>query len=141
MTLPVIARLLLVLGRSVGFAGAVLSVTFTAVGVVQALSFALRYDGWGELISLYLLTVVLQLFVGVWVGWGVFKRDARPLFLALLAAFGGTFVVGFGWYLLLAGEGGELVSVGNLLYLAAALVVGCALLVLAAGARYGNDSP
>jgi hypothetical protein len=72
--------------------------------------------------------VVLQLAVAGWIDWGVAKRDARTLLRNPLVAFALSFLLSYGWYFLLLGEGLELTDVGNLLYLLAALPVAVAAL-------------
>jgi hypothetical protein len=72
--------------------------------------------------------VVLQLAVAGWIDWGVAKRDARTLLRNLLVAFALSFLLSYGWYFLLLGEGLELTDVGNILYLLAALPVAVAAL-------------
>jgi len=62
--------------------------------------------------------IVLQTLVAAWVLWRVSRRDERPLLRILLLAFGGSFVLAYGWYyllLLLGGDGGGWVGVSNLL--------------------------
>jgi len=58
------------------------------------------------------------------------------LLLNVLVAFAATFLLGYGWYFLLAGWGEDPVSIGNLLYLAAAMPLAAA--VMAARAL-GNE--
>lgn len=85
--------------------------------------------------------ILLQTLVAAWVLWSVSRRDARLLLRNLLLAFGGSFVVAYGWYfllLLLGGDGGGWVGVSNLLYLVGALFVAGGRLT-GAGARVGND--
>jgi hypothetical protein len=58
-----------------------------------------------------------------------------------LWGFLGSFIAGYGRYYLLAPQGGEFISVGNLLYLVAGLMVGGAMYVLESNTRASNDSP
>lgn len=60
----------------------------------------------------------LQLAVAAWGAWGALRSDPRRLLRNVLVAFALTFFVLYGWHFLLSG--GDLVSIGNLLYLAAA---------------------
>jgi hypothetical protein len=87
------------------------------------------------------LVVVSQTVVAAWVVWSVLKLGSRPLLRILLLAGGVSFLGLFGWYFLLAGEGAELVAIGDLLYLVAGLLVVLALLLSAVSARLGDDSP
>ena len=61
--------------------------------------------------------LLLQVGLAAWVVWSVLKHDAPRLLTVLPVAFFGCFVGGYGWYFLLAGQGGEPTAVGNLLCL------------------------
>ncbi len=138
MTLPAVARLLVVLGRLVGFAGAALT-----AGTIIAGAYYLFFRVPDQAIGLGLLSLVvaLRITVAACVIWSVIKIDARTLFRILLIVGVGSFLGLGGWYFLLLHQGFELLAIGDALYLVAGLVVGCALLLPAAGSRPSNDSP
>jgi hypothetical protein len=143
-------RLLLVLGRSVGFAAAVLS-------AVLAL-------GWGyEVIRSYpnplnlaqsdasqiLLFDALRLSGAIWVMWSSLKSGAVRLLRALLIVGLGSFFGLFSFYIMIMGVDGDFISFRNipylqaiceLLYITAGVVVGYALLWTGIGDR-SNDDP
>ena len=138
MTLPAVARLLVVLGRLVGFAGAALTVG-TIIARVYYLFFRVPDQAVG--LGLLPLVVALRITVAACVGWSVIRVEARILFRLLLIVGVGSFRGLGGWYFFLLRQGFELLAIGDALYLVAGLVVGCALLLLAAGSRPSNDSP
>ncbi len=121
MVLSAVARLLLVLGRLVGLAGAALTMGTIAAGV-----FLFFYYGPTWNVGILPLVVTSQTVVAAWVVRGVLKLGSRPLLRVLLLAGGVSFLGLFGWYFLLAGDGAELGAVGNLLYLLAGLLVALA---------------
>lgn len=115
-------RLLSVLARLVGFAGAVFSVGFAAWWMFSwfdALPSSSSPERWN--VGIVPLAMVLQILIAAWVVWSVIKASRRFLLLVLPVAFVGSFVVSYGWYFLLLGEGLEFIGAGNLLYLFAAL--------------------
>ena len=135
-------RLLLVSGRSVGFVAAALTFGLMVWWGQGLLRYAIFSDDpmWGE-VGIVPLAIVLRIFVAAWVVWKVLKLDGRDLLPALLGAFGVSFFLLFGWYFLLTGmDWGFLywVAACDLLYLAAGLLVGCALLLAKIHTRPGN---
>ena len=136
MMLSAIVRLFLTLGRLVGFAGAVLT---TATLVVTVFPFF--YHGLERNLGFLPLVVALRIVVAACVVWGVLKLDASTLFRILLIFGVGSFGGLYGWYFLFSRQGLELLAIGDVLYLVAGLMVGCALLLLRVGARLGNGQP
>lgn len=122
-------------GRLVAIAGAALSigavVAYVTAWTISAIRFAPDWN-----FGFLPLIFFLQVAVAGWVTWGALKADPPRLLRTVLIAFGLTFLLGYGWYFLLAGWGSDPVPIGNLLYLAAALPVAAA--VLAASAL-GDD--
>ncbi len=55
---------------------------------------------WGE-VGVLPFVIVLRFIVAGWVVWAVVKLDGRALVRALLAAFGISFLLLYGWYFLL----------------------------------------
>lgn len=138
------ARLLLILGRSVGFAGAALTVALMAWWGQDLFRYAFFSEDptWDE-VGVIPFVVVLRVIVASWGVWSVVRLDGRTLLLALLAASGCSFLLLYGWYFLLTGmDWGFLYWVvgGDFFYLVACAMVGCALLLPAAGVRPHNDS-
>jgi hypothetical protein len=138
MTLPAVARLLVVLGRLIGFAGAALTAG-TLIAGVYYLFFRVPDQAVG--LGLLPLVVALRFTVAACVIWCVIKSDARTLFRILLIVGVGSFLGLGGWYFLLLRQGFELLAIGDALYLVAGLMVGFALLLPRVSARLGNDSP
>ncbi len=136
--LPAVARLLAVLGRLAGFAGATLSAGTLFAGV-DDLFFRVPDQAVG--LRLLPLVVALRITVAACVLWSVIKFNLRTLFRILLIFGMGSFLGLYGWHFLLLGQGFELLAIADALYLVAGLVVGCALLLPAAGSRPSNDSP
>ncbi len=125
MTIPAIARPLVVLGRLVGLVGAALTVGAVSAMVVGWAYSAVRHaPDWN--VGLLPVVLPLQLLVAGWVAWSTLVAEPRPLLRRLLVAAAGSFFALYGWYFLLAGGGMGLIAVGNLLYLVAGLVVGVA---------------
>lgn len=122
-------------GRLVALAGAALTagavVAYVSGWVVEALRYAPDWN-----VGILPLVFVLQVFVAGWVAWSAFAAAPRRLLRNVLVAFVLTFLLGYGWYFLLAGWGEDPVSIGNLLYLVAALPVAAAVL---AAAALGDD--
>jgi len=119
------ARLLVVLGRVVGLGGAALTVGAVSAMVIGWTYSAVRHaPDWN--VGLLPVVLPLQLLVAGWVAWGALVAEPRPLLRRLLIAAAVSFFAFYGWYFLLAGGGMGLISVGNLLYLVAGLVVGVA---------------
>jgi hypothetical protein len=114
-------------GRMVAIAGGAVTVGTILAFVGEWVFLSLRYaPDWN--VGILPLVAVLQLAVAGWVVWGVARRDARTLLRNLLVAFALSFLLSYGWYFLLLGEGLEMIAVGNLLYLLAALPVAVAAL-------------
>ena len=125
MTIPAMARLLVALGRLVGLGGAALTVGAVSAMVIGWTYSAVRHaPDWN--VGLLPVVLPLQLLVAGWVAWGALVAEPRPLLRRLLIAAAVSFFAFYGWYFLLAGGGMGLISVGNLLYLVAGLVVGVA---------------
>ncbi len=141
MTTPAMARLLVVLGRLVGLAGAALT-----VGAVSAMVGGWTYSAvrqapvWNVGLLFPWCPPAVPSDRGV--EWGALVDEPRPLLRRLLIATAVSFLAFYGWYFLLAGGGMGLIAVGNLLYLVAGLFVGVAAMaslmlrdVRASGAR------
>ena len=113
-------RVISAFGRLVAIAGAALTtgavVAHVAGWAISAIRFAPDWN-----VGLLPLVFVLQVVVAGWVLWGALKADLPRLLRNVLVAFALTFLLGYGWYFLLAGWGEDPVSMGNLLYLAAAV--------------------
>ena len=123
---PATMRPLLLLARLAGIAG----VSLVMTSIVNAVFLLFRYGpDWN--FGIIPLVFLLQIIIAAWVVRGVFRLDPRPLLRVLLLAGGISFFGLYGWYFLLAGEGGEWISFGNLLYLVAGLLVGIHLAALA----------
>ena len=136
--LPAVARLLVVLGRLVGFAGAALSAGALFAGVHDLF---FRVSDLAVGLGLLPLVVALRITVAACVVWSVIKFNSRTLSRILLIFGVGSFLGLYGWHFLLLGRGFELLAIADALYLVAGLVVGCALLLPAAGSRPSNNSP
>ena len=135
-------RLLLLSGRWVGFAAAALTVGLMVWWGQGLLRYALFSEDpmWGE-VGIVPLEIVLRTFVAAWVVRSVVKLDGRDLLPALLVAFGVSFFLLFGWYSLILGMDGGFfywVVASDFLYLAAALMVGCGLLLAKIHTRSEN---
>ena len=85
MTLPAITRLLLDLGRLVGFAGAALSIALMAWWGYDVIRYAFFSENstWGE-VGVIPFVVVLRIIVAAWVVWSVIRLDGRTLLRVLL---------------------------------------------------------
>jgi hypothetical protein len=119
-------RTLPILGRMAG----VVAGSITLVVVVWLSRYAVSHGGpwWGGA-GLLPLIFLLRLAVAGWVGWAVIRFDERALLRVLLAAFAVSFLLLYGWYLLFLGfDNGifYLAVAADFLYLAGALVIGCA---------------
>jgi len=136
MVLAAIVRLLFILGRLVGFAGAVLTAATLVIAV-----FPFFYHGLERNFGFLPLVVALRFVVAACVVWGVLTLDASTLFRILLIFGVGSFGVLYGWYFLFSRQGLELLAIGDALYLVAGLIEGCALLLLRVSARLGNGQP
>ena len=137
------SKLLLVLGRLIAVAAAAITVALMAWWGYDLLRsvLAARHPRW-DAAGVLSFVVVLRMAVAVWVAWSAIRLDGRPLARTLLAAFGVAFFLLFGWYFLLAGMDYGVfywVVVGDALYLAGGLAVGCALLLPAAGTRSAEN--
>jgi hypothetical protein len=127
MTRLWVVTVMAALGRLLAVAGAALSVGAIAGIVAGWLISALRYaPDWN--VGLLPVVLPLQVVVAGWVLWGALTSEPPRLLRNLLVAFALTFVLGYGWYFLLGGWGSAPVSMGNLLYLAAAVPVAAAVL-------------
>ncbi len=136
MTFPSTARLLMVLGYLVALAGVALSTATLVVG-----TFLFFYRGapnWELGLGYLPLVIPFRIIVAACVVWSVLVLDARSLFRTLLLLGGVSFVGVYGWYFLLLWPGGALVAIGDLLYLVAGLLVGCARLLSAFDDRLEN---
>ena len=128
-----------------GFAGAVLTIALMGWWEYDILRYLFFSENptWGE-VGITPFLAILRIIVAGWVVWSVIRRGGRALLRALLVAFGVAFFLLHGWYFLIAGmDWGFLYWAvgGDFLYLAAGLVVGCALLLPAASSRPTNDCP
>ena len=137
MTIPAMARPLVVLGRLVGLGGAALTVGAVSAVVVGWAYSAFRYaPDWN--IGLLPVVLPLQFLVAGWVAWSTLVAEPRPLLRRLLIAAAGSLFALYGWYFLLAGGGMGLIAVGNLLYLVAGLIVGAAAMTSSTLGEEGN---
>jgi hypothetical protein len=134
------AWLILLLGRSLGIAGAGLIVG-DLVGMTAEACCSPYHYGLDWNVRWFARVIELQAVLAAWIMWSIFKHGARPLLLELSVVFVGSFVCSYVWHYKLASAGGGLMVVGSLLYLAAGLAVACALLLSADGASLGNDGP
>ena len=144
MTLPAMDRLLVALGRFIGLAGAALTIALIGWWGYDLARYAFFSENptWGE-VGVVPFVQALRIIVAAWVVWSVIRLDGRTLLRVLLAAFGISFFLLYGWYFLLTGmDWGFLYWVvgGDFLYLAGGVVVGCALLLPTASGRTSNDS-
>ena len=144
------ARLLLVLGRSVGFAVASLS----AVLVVGHGYFVIRHspsllDVAQSDASQTLLFDALRLVGAMWVMWSALKGGAVHLVLAMFIVGVGSFIGLFSFYIMIMGVDGDFISLRNasyllaiceLLYIAAGFMVGYGLLWAGISSRTNNGS-
>jgi hypothetical protein len=144
-------RLLLAIGRSVGFAAAALSAVLAAglayflIRNSPSLLDVARSDA-----SQILLFDALRLAGAVWVMWSAWKGGAVRLLRALLIVGLGSFFGLFSFYIMIMGVDGDFISFRNipylqaiceLLYVAAGVVVGYAVLWAGIGGRANDDSP
>jgi hypothetical protein len=88
-------------------------------------------------VGLLPLITVAQVLVAAWVTRGALVLGPGSLLLVLLIASFGSFLLGYGWYMLLMGFPLTLIGIGDLLYLAASVPVGLA--TLAARAERGSE--
>ncbi len=142
MTLPAAARLLLILGRLVGFAGAAFTIALMVWWGYDLARYAFFSENptWAE-VGVEPFVQVLRIIVAAWVVWSVIRLDGRTLLRVLSVAFGVSFFLLYGWYFLLTGmDWGFLYWVvgGDFLYLVGGLVLGCALLLTRISTRPGN---
>jgi hypothetical protein len=129
-------------GRLIALAAAALAIGLMAWWGYDLLRYAVFYRDptWDE-VGVIPFVVVLRIAVAVWVAWGAIRLGGGPLARTLLAAFGISFFLLYGWYFLLTGmDWGFLywVVAGDSLYLAGALAIGCALLLSGSETRSGN---
>jgi len=108
-------------GRLVAIAGAALTVGAVVAIVAEWVLVALRYTpDWN--VGLLPLVLPLQVVVAGWVTWSALTREEpRRLLRNLLIAAALSFLLLYGWYFLLMGQGFELIAGGKLLYLLAGL--------------------
>jgi len=143
-------RLLLALGRIVGFAAAALSAVL-AVGLAYDVlrSYPNPLNLAQSDASQILLFDALRLAGAIWVMWSAWKGGAARLLLALFVVGVGSFVFLFSFYIMIMGVDGDFISFRNipylqaiceLLYIAAGVVVGYAVLWSGIGGRT-DDSP
>ncbi|HEV2743311.1 MAG TPA: hypothetical protein VGV91_09160 [Rubrobacter sp.] len=120
------ARALLIVGRLVGFAAAAFAMVLMAKPGYELFRYVF-FSGsltWAGIIP---VVFVLRICVAGWVAWAVLRFDGRGLMRALLAAFGVSFLLLYGWYFLLLGMNDALfywIVTGD--FLAAGLLVGSA---------------
>ncbi len=150
MTLPAKGRLLVVLGRFIGCAAAALTIALGVWWGTEIVRYLFFSDNpmLGE-VGAIPMVLVLRIGAAAWVMWGVLKFDSRRLLYLFFGVGIGCFLVLFGWYFMLLGSVREffsydnlpyLLAVCDLLYVAAGLVVGCALLWPTASSRIGDSS-
>ena len=134
MTIPGTVRTLIVMGRLVAFVAAILLFVLMAWQGYDLLRYAFsRNAQWGE-VGVLPFVIVLRFIVAGWVVWAVVRLDGQALMRVLLAAFGVSFLLLYGWYFLLLGMDDVLfywIVAGDSLYLAAGLLAGCATLLSA----------
>ena len=144
-------RVLLVLGRIVGFAAAVLSaVLAVGLGYEVPRSYPNPLNLAQSDASQVLLFDALRLADAIWVMRSALKSDAARLLRALLIVGVGSFVFLFSFYIMIMGVDGDFISFRNipylqaiceLLYIAAGVVVVYALLWAGIGGRTSDDDP
>ena len=116
-------------GRLVAIVGAALTTGAVVAYVAGWAISAIRYaPDWN--VGVLPLVLPLQLAVAGWVAWGALGSDPGRLLCNVLVAFALTFLLLYGWYFLLLGD--DLISVGNLLYLAAAVPLAVAAVFVSA---------
>jgi hypothetical protein len=140
MPIPGTGRTLLVAGRLVGFAAAALAMVLMANPGYELFRYVFFSGGltWAGIIP---VVFALRICVAGWVAWAVLRFDGRGLMRALLAAFGVSFLLLYGWYYLLLGMDDVLfywIVTGDFLYLAAGLLAGSAS-ILSARTRGGES--
>jgi hypothetical protein len=102
VTIPAMARLLVVLGRLAGLGGAALTVgAVSAVVVGWAYSAVRHAPDWN--VGLLPMVLPLQLLVAGWVALGALVAEPRPLLRRLLIAAAGSF---FAFYVSGGGRAG-----------------------------------
>jgi len=139
MPIPGTARTLLVVGRLVALVAAAFALALMAKPGYELFRYVF-FSGsltWAGIIP---VVFALRICVAGWVAWAVLRLDGRALMRALLAAFGISFLLLYGWYYLILGMDYELfywIVAGYFLYLAGGLLLGCASL-LSARTRTGD---
>jgi hypothetical protein len=142
MPIPGTARTLLVVGRLVALVAAAFALALMAKPGYELFRYVF-FSGsltWAGIIP---VVFALRICVAGWVAWDVLRLDGRALMRALLAAFGISFLLLYGWYYLILGMDYELFYwnvAGDFLYLAGGLLLGCASL-LSARAGSGMATP
>ena len=140
MPIPGTGRTLLVAGRLFGFAAAAFAMALMAKPGYELFRYVF-FSGsltWAGIIP---VVFALRICVAGWVAWAVLRFDGRGLMRALLAAFGVSFLLLYGWYFLLLGMDDALfywIVTGDFLYLAAGLLAG-SVSILPARTRGGES--
>ena len=146
MTPSATAHLLLRGTRLVALAGAALVVVLMAWWGQEVFGYLFSSGtsrAWGE-VGAMPFVIPLRAAVAAWVAWNAIRPDERLLARNLLIAFGVSFFLLYGWYLLLAAmDNGALylTAGGDLLYLAAGLMALLARRLSTADQGLGNESP
>ena len=147
MTPSATAHLLLRGTRLVGLAGAALVVVLMAWLGQEVFGYLFSSGNsraWGEVGAMPFL-IPLQAAVAAWVAWNAIRPDEHLLARKLLIAFGVSFFLLYGWYLLLvAMDNGPLFYLaagGDLLYLGAGLMALLARRLSTANPGLGNEGP
>jgi hypothetical protein len=140
MPIPGTGRTLLVAGRLVGFAAAAFAMVLMAKPGYELFRYVFFSGGltWAGIIP---VVFALRICVAGSVAWAVLRFDGRGSMRALLAAFGVSFLLLYGWYYLLLGMDDVLsywIVTGDFLYLAAGLLAGSAS-ILSARTRGGES--
>ena len=142
MPIPGTARTLLVVGRLVALVAAAFALALMAKPGYELFRYVF-FSGsltWAGIIP---VVFALRICVAGWVAWAILRLDGRALMRALLAAFGISFLLLYGWYYLILGMDYELfywIVAGDFLYLAGGLLLGWASL-LSARAGSGMVTP
>jgi hypothetical protein len=133
------ARTLLVMGRLVAFGAAAFALALMAEPGYELFRYVFLSGSltWAGVIP---VVFALRICVAGWVAWAALRLDGRALMRALLAAFGISFLLLYGWYYLFLGMDDVLfywIVAGDFLYLMGGLLAGCASL-LSARTRTGD---
>ncbi len=128
MPIPGTSRTLLVAGRLVGFAAAAFAMVLMAKPGYELFRYVF-FSGSLTWAGILPVVFVLRICVAGWVAWAALRFDGRALMRVLLAAFGISFLLLYGWYFLFLGMDDVVfywIVTGDFLYLAAGLLVGSA---------------